>query len=74
MDWFDSWGLTLVVFLPVVGMALVLLTPRDDERSLKGIALLTTLATFGAAIGVLAKFDYDKTGVLQLEVNKTWIG
>ena len=73
MDWFDSWGLTLVVFLPVVGMALVLLTPRDDERSLKGIALVSTLATFGAAIGVLAKFDYDATGKLQLEVNKTWI-
>ena len=29
MNWFDSWGLTLVVFLPVVGMALLLLLPRE---------------------------------------------
>jgi len=73
MNWFDSWGLTLVVFLPVVGMAVVLLIPRGDERSLKMAALATTLVTFGATVGVLVDFDYGRTGAMQLEVNRKWI-
>ena len=28
MDWFDDWALTLAVFVPVVGMAIVLLDPE----------------------------------------------
>ena len=47
MNWFDSWGLTLVVFLPVVGMGIVLLLPREDEQSIKVATLLTTLVTLG---------------------------
>ena len=42
---FDAWLLSLVVFLPVVGMAIVLLIPRSDETLIKSTALLTTLAT-----------------------------
>ena len=28
MNWFDDWALTLAVFLPVVGMVIVLLIPH----------------------------------------------
>ena len=28
MDWFDDWALTLAVFIPIVGMAIVLVIPR----------------------------------------------
>lgn len=73
MDWFDSWGLTLAVFTPAVGMALLLFVPRDDERTLKGLALLTTLVTFGFVLGVAWRFDYSQTSVLQFDVNKEWI-
>jgi len=73
MGWFDTWGLSLVVFVPVVGAALLLLVPREEEQTVKALALLTTLVTFGFTIGVLAKFDYDRTGDLQFDVNNRWI-
>ena len=31
MNWFDSWALTLAVFLPAVGLVLVLATPKAQE-------------------------------------------
>jgi NADH-quinone oxidoreductase subunit M len=73
LDWFDSWGLTLAVFLPAVGMAVVLFIPRGQELALKATALLTTLATLAVGIALLARFDFDKTGALQYDVNKSWI-
>ena len=29
--WFDSWALTLVVFIPAIGAAIVMLIPREQE-------------------------------------------
>ncbi len=73
MDWFDSWAVTLAVFLPTVGMALVLVIPKAQERALKLTALATTLATLAVGVAMLARFDYDRTGALQFQVNKSWI-
>ncbi|MEX2253917.1 MAG: NADH-quinone oxidoreductase subunit M [Acidimicrobiia bacterium] len=73
MDWFDDWALTLAVFLPAVGMALVLLIPRAQEQAIKATALITALATGAVGIGILAKFDFDASGSLQLQVNEPWI-
>jgi NADH-quinone oxidoreductase subunit M len=73
LDWFDSWALTLVIFIPVVGMAILLAIPRAQEQLIKGVSLLTTLATLGVAIGIAADFNYDRTGALQFRVNKEWI-
>jgi NADH-quinone oxidoreductase subunit M len=73
LDWFDSWGLTLAVFLPAVGMVVVLAIPRAQELAIKVTALLTTLATLGVGIALLARFDFDMTGKLQYDVNKSWI-
>jgi NADH-quinone oxidoreductase subunit M len=73
LDWFDSWGLTLAVFLPAVGMVVVLAIPRVQELAIKVTALLTTLATLGVGIALLARFDFDMTGKLQYDVNKSWI-
>jgi NADH-quinone oxidoreductase subunit M len=73
VDWFDSWGLTLAVFLPAVGMVVVLAIPRAQEQALKAAALLTTLATLGVGVALLARFDFDGTGALQYDVNKSWI-
>src|ERR671918_2503549 len=73
MDWFDSgWGLTLAIFLPVVGMAIVVMIPREQELAIKSVALLTTVATFGVSVALIALFDYDKTGDLNSETNKGW--
>ena len=44
MDWFDDWALTLAVFIPAVGMAIVLLIPRAQEELIKIVTLVTSLA------------------------------
>src|SRR5262245_10994746 len=72
MDWFDDWALTLAVFIPLVGMAIILLIPRAEEQLIKVVALLTSLVTLGVGIAIMADFDYDKAG-LQFVVNKEWI-
>ena len=45
MDWFDNWALTLAVFIPLVGMVIVLLIPKAEENLIKVVALLATLLT-----------------------------
>src|SRR3954453_22643990 len=73
MDWFDEWALTLAVFIPLVGMAIVMFVPRAQETAVKVVALVTSLATLAVGIGVLADFDYDNTAKMQFQVNKQWI-
>ena len=53
MDWFDSWALTLAVFIPLVGTAVVLAIPRANEQLLKLAALVTTAATLLVGLGIL---------------------
>jgi len=72
MDWFDDWALTLAVFIPLLGMAIVLVIPRAEERLIKVVALLTSLVTLGVGVAILADFDYDSPR-LQFQVNKQWI-
>jgi NADH-quinone oxidoreductase subunit M len=72
MDWFDSWALTLAVFIPLVGMAIVLLIPRAEEGLIKVVTLLTTLLTAAVGIGILANFNLDD-GRLQFQANEEWI-
>jgi NADH-quinone oxidoreductase subunit M len=72
MNWFDDWALTLAVFLPAVGMAIVLLIPRTEETLIKVVTLVTSLATLGVGVAILAEFDFDLRG-LQFDVNEPWI-
>jgi NADH-quinone oxidoreductase subunit M len=51
----------------------VLAIPKAQERALKLTTLATTLATLAVGVGMLARFDYDRTGALQFQVNKSWI-
>jgi len=73
MDWINHWGLSLAVFLPLVGMGILLMIPKAEESSIKATALVTSLLTLAVAVAVAAKFDYDHTGRLQQQVNKPWI-
>src|SRR5215211_6093102 len=73
MDWFDDWALTLAVFIPLVGMVIVMLIPRAEETAVKVVALLTSLAALAVGIGILADFDYDHTRTMQFGVDKRWI-
>jgi NADH-quinone oxidoreductase subunit M len=72
-EFVDSWGITLAVFLPLVGAAVMLLIPREMERAHKYTALAASLATLGVGIWLLAAFDYDRSGELQFVVDRSWI-
>jgi NADH-quinone oxidoreductase subunit M len=74
MEWFDSgWGLSLIVFLPLVGALLVLLIPRAQEEGHKWAALLTTLVVFVLSVVAAARFEYGSADVLQLGTDQPWI-
>jgi len=73
MDWFHEWALTLGVFLPAVGLAIILVLPRAKETAAKTVALVTTAATFGVGIALLADFNYARAGIMQFRVNEPWI-
>jgi NADH-quinone oxidoreductase subunit M len=72
-EFVDSWGITLAVFLPLVGAAVMLLIPREMEKAHKYVALAASLATLGVGVWLLAAFDYDRSGDLQFVVDKSWI-
>src|SRR5262249_14621160 len=46
---------------------------RKEETAIKTVALMTTVVTLGWMVAVLARFDYDKSGILQFQVDKEWI-
>jgi NADH-quinone oxidoreductase subunit M len=73
MDWFDSWALTLAVFIPAVGMAVLMAMPRESEGAHKMVGLLTTGLTLVMGLGILVRFDYGDAGRLQFSVDKSWI-
>jgi NADH-quinone oxidoreductase subunit M len=76
MEWLETWGLTVTVFLPVVGALLLGFIDRDNENALKRTALAVTVLAFAASIAVVAGFDFGGTPYnnYQFEVNETWIG
>ncbi|MDQ1510879.1 MAG: NADH-quinone oxidoreductase subunit [Actinomycetota bacterium] len=73
MNWFDSWAMTLTVLIPAVGAVVLLLIPRAEEKAIKQVALLATLATFAATIAIGFRFKYDHGSRLQFDVDKRWI-
>ncbi len=72
-EFLDDWGLTLVTFLPVVGMVLVMLVPKAEEELQKAIALLTSLVVGVIGILLITEFNFDNSDVLQFTQDKEWI-
>jgi NADH-quinone oxidoreductase subunit M len=76
MDWFENgWGLSLIVFLPVVGALVVLAIPKAKEEALKWVALIFALATFALAVVLAVRFDYSAADTYQFgtPADTTWI-
>ncbi len=76
MDLFETWGLTLIVFLPLAGALLVGMIPKDNEIALKSTALLASVAAFVASLVVIGQFDFSAStyNTYQFEVDQSWIG
>lgn len=74
MDWFDNgWGLSLIVFLPLVGAAFVLLLPRAQERAAKVVSLLFALASFGLSVYAAVAFQLGSSASFQFGTDLSWI-
>ena len=64
--------LNLVTFFPLVGILVILFINREQKNSIRWVALITSLITFGISIWVLTL--YDKTNPnLQMVINIPWI-
>lgn len=72
MDRFDDWSLTLAVFLPLLGMIGVLITPKGAELAQKAIALGTAVLTFIVGVLIVTRYTWGD-GSVQLGVSKQWI-
>jgi NADH-quinone oxidoreductase subunit M len=66
-------ALTLAIFLPAVGAAVLGLIPRTQEAMLKAVALVVTLATAAVGLYLLLDFDHGDSGRLQFVTDRTWI-
>ncbi|MEN8041564.1 MAG: NADH-quinone oxidoreductase subunit M [Actinomycetota bacterium] len=76
MDWFENgWGLSLIVFLPVVGALAILAIPKAKESLLKWTALAFSLVTLALAIMLAMQFDYSAADTYQFGTaqDTTWI-
>ena len=76
MNWFENgWGLSLIVFLPVIGAAVVLAIPKAKEAAIKWVALLFALVTLALTVVLAVQFDYSAADTYQFgtAIDTTWI-
>jgi NADH-quinone oxidoreductase subunit M len=65
--------LTVVIFLPIVGVVgLLLAGPHVSDRGARWIALLATLATFAVSLVVLSRFTTSAPGFQMVE-QASWV-
>ena len=72
----ESSILTILTFLPVIGVAAILLLKpafrNESDETIKGVALWTTIITLIVSIVVLFMYDSSVSG-LQMESQADWI-
>ena len=64
--------LTLVTFLPLVGVVILLFVKNEQKELARWIAMIVSLITFVISIAVLVQFESDLPG-LQMEIKLPWI-
>jgi len=67
--------LSAILFLPVVGLIVIALLPKPQQRTIKLIALISTLASFALSIAVFCLFDRSAgfIGQIQFQEQLSWI-
>jgi len=74
MSWFEQgWGLSLTVFLPLVGVGILLFIPKAQERIVKSVALAFALASFGTSVALLILFEFGHAEAFQFGTDLSWI-
>jgi NADH-quinone oxidoreductase subunit M len=76
MELFETWALTLIVFLPLAGALLLGVVPKENEGALKALSLLVTALAFVLSLVVIGLFDFSGApyNTYQFEVDQSWIG
>jgi NADH-quinone oxidoreductase subunit M len=64
--------LTIITFLPLAGMFVILLIPKDRHDSIRQMAFFFAFLTFLASLYLLLDFDRIATG-MQFAVNIPWV-
>ncbi|MBW8826971.1 MAG: NADH-quinone oxidoreductase subunit M [Acidobacteria bacterium] len=72
-DFLNDWGLTLAVFLPLLGAVVMMVIPRGEEDTHKIVALVSTLLSGAVGVWLLFNFDYDHSHKLQFARSDSWI-
>ena len=72
-DFLNDWGLTLVTFVPLAGALVMMAVPAAEEKLLKQLALLSSLAAMVIGGLLMLDFDYGDAGALQYVVDTRWI-
>ena len=70
---FDNTILTILTWLPFVGAAVLLFTPRTSLNAIRWMALAVTVMTFVLSLAMWQTFDPSDPG-FQFVVNNAWIG
>jgi NADH-quinone oxidoreductase subunit M len=71
MSLIESNLLSWVIFLPLIGVGLLLLLPRRSDGAARNIALVTLLLDFVLSLKLVTGFE--PTAALQFVERKTWI-
>jgi hypothetical protein len=64
----DNWVLSVGTFLPMLGVIVLLVTPKANEAAIKMVALVTSIATVAVGAFTLFSFDFGKAGSMQFVV------
>ena len=64
--------LSLMIFIPLLGMIAVLLLPRESDELVKRVTLLFTLVPLAIAVALFISYDRSTAGT-QYVVNVPWI-
>ncbi len=70
---FDNSILTILTWLPALGAAVLMLTPRSSVNAIRWMALIVTLVVFALSLALWQSFDPSNPG-FQFVVNMPWIG
>src|SRR2546428_3115518 len=72
MTW-DNSAITIATFLPIAGAVVIVLMPREKDRLIRWLGVLTTGLALIVSIAILIGFDYGGRSGLQFELNAQWI-
>jgi NADH-quinone oxidoreductase subunit M len=73
IEFLDNWGITTMVFLPLLGALIMMVIPGGEDETHKVVALVATVAAAVVGVLLLQNFDYDNARELQYTVDRSWI-